>query len=154
MSSASRWCFRIGAVLAAGVALLHAAIPVAAPDWYAYFGVPELAAAKRLGASWPDALTLVLAAIFAGWGYYALAALGAAWRPPFLRAGLVAIAGVCLLRGAALGPEVLMLARGASQPRHLVFSAVALALGVVYGVGTWRAWGFLARRRQAAEVHR
>jgi hypothetical protein len=145
MSPAARWCSRVGALLAGGVALLHAALPFVAPEWYAYFGASELAVAKRAGARWPDALTLALAAVFAGWAYYALAALGAARRPPLLRWGLAAI-GVCLLRGATLAPEVPALARGAIPLRYPAFSVVALALGVTFGVGTWRAWP--ARRRQ------
>ncbi len=147
MPSTARWCFRVGALLAAGVALLHAALPFVAPDWYAYFGAPELAVAKRAGARWPDALTFALAAVFAGWGYYAMAALGAARRPPLLRWGLAAIGGVCLLRGAALVAEVPALARGATPPRYAAFSAVALAIGVAYGFGTWRAWPALGRPR-------
>jgi hypothetical protein len=146
MPPATRWCFRVGALLAAGVALLHAALPFLAPEWYAYFGASELAVAKRTGARWPDALTLALAAVFAGWAYCALAALGAARRPPLLRWGLAAIGGVCLLRGATLVPEVLALARGALPLRYAVFSVVALAIGVTYGVGTWRAWPALRRR--------
>jgi hypothetical protein len=101
------------------VALLHAALPFVAPEWYAYFGASELAVAKRTGARWPDALTLALAAVFAGWAYYALAAVGAARR-----------GGVCLLRGATLVPEVLALARGAIPLRSPMFSVVALAIGV------------------------
>ena len=140
MSPAARWCFRVGAALAAGVALLHAALPLSAPEAYAYFGAPELAAAERAGARWPDVLTLALAAVFAGWSYYALAALGTVRRPPLLRWGLVAVGGVCLLRGAALVPEALALARGTGEPRHAVFSAVALAIGAAYALGAWRAW--------------
>jgi hypothetical protein len=146
MPPATRWCFRVGALLAAGVALLHVSLPFVAPEWYAYFGAAELGVAKRAGARWPDALTLALAAVFAGWAYYALAALGAARRPPLLRWGLAAIGGVCLLRGATLVPEVLALARGAIPLRYPVFSVVALAIGVAYAVGTWRAWPVLGRR--------
>ena len=146
MPPAARWSFRVGAALAAGVALLHAALPLVAPGWYAYFGAPELAAAKLAGARWPDGLTLGLAGVFAGWAYYALAALGAARRPPLLRWGLAAVGGVCLLRGATLVPEVLALARGAIPLRYPAFSVVALAIGVAYGVGTWRAWPALRRR--------
>jgi hypothetical protein len=72
--------------------------------------------------------------------------LGAARRPPLLRWGLAAIGGVCLLRGATLVPEVPALARGAIPLRYPVFSVVALALGVTFGVGTWRAWPALRRR--------
>jgi hypothetical protein len=97
--------------------------PVRRAEWYAYFGASELAVAKRTGARWPDALTLALAAVFAGWAYYALAALGAARRPPLLRWGLAAIGGVCLLRGATLVPEVPALARGAIPLRYPVFSS-------------------------------
>ncbi|HYW31291.1 MAG TPA: hypothetical protein VE869_07250 [Gemmatimonas sp.] len=143
MSSVTRWCFRVGAMLAAAVALLHAALPFVAPEWYAFFGASDLAVAKRAGAPWPDALTRALAVVFAGWVYYALAALGVARRPPLLRWGLAAIGGVCLLRGATLVPELLALARGAVPLRYPVFSAVALAIGVTYGVGTWRAWATL-----------
>jgi hypothetical protein len=146
MPPAARRCFRLGAVLAAAVALLHAAMPFAPPGAYAYFGAPDLAAAAATGARWPDVLTLGLAAVFAGWSYYALGALGAVRRPPLLRWGLAAVGGVCLLRGVAIVPEGLALARGGGPLRPVVFSAVALALGVSYALGTWRAWPLLRRR--------
>ena len=147
MSPAARWCFRLGAALAAGIALLHVALPFATPAAYAYFGAPDLAAAKEAGARWPDVLTLALAAVFAGWSYYALAALGAVRRPPLLRWGLAAVGGICLLRGAAIVTDGLALARGAGRPRYAAFSAVALVLGVTYAVGAWRAWRALGAPR-------
>ena len=140
MSPTVRWCFRLGAVLSAGVALLHAALPFAAPDLYAYFGAPDLAIAKQAGARWPDVLTFALATVFAGWSYYALSALGAVRRPPLLRWGLAAVGGVCVLRGAAVVPQALTLLHGAGQPQQVAFSTVALAIGVAYALGTWRAW--------------
>jgi hypothetical protein len=81
MPPAARWCFRVGALLAAGVALLHAALPFVAPEWYADFGASELAVAKRTGARWPDALTLALAAVFAGWAYAARSRSGTLRSP-------------------------------------------------------------------------
>jgi hypothetical protein len=55
----ARFCFRVGATLAAGIALLHVALPFAEPGAYAYFGAPQLAVAERAGARWPDVLALL-----------------------------------------------------------------------------------------------
>jgi len=147
MTPPTRWSFRIGALLAAGIALLHLALPFTAPEGYAYFGAPELATAKRSGAWWPDVLSVALGALFAGWSYYAVAALGAVRRPPLLRWGLLAVGGVCVLRGVAIVPELLALARGAGQPRYAVFSAVALVIGLAYTFGSWQAWPALRSSR-------
>jgi hypothetical protein len=133
------WLIAAG-VLSAGIALLHLGIIAAGPRGYTYFGAGDLAPLAAAGSPVPALLTAGLALVFGVWSWYAFAGAGLARRPPLLRLGLWAIGAVYAARGAALLPEGLGLARGATSPplRYAVFSLVSLATGLAYLVGVWR----------------
>lgn len=138
--------------LSFGVALLHLGIVAGGPPAYRYFGAGDLAPLAERGSPVPALLTLGLAGVFGAWGLYALAGAGVVRRPPLLAPGLLAIGGIYTARGLAVVPELADLARGASAvpARYAGFSAVALAIGLVYLVGTARAWRALRARRPRA----
>ena len=128
----------LGAGLSFAVALLHAAIIFAGPEAYAYFGAVHLAPLEAAGSPVPDLVTAGLVAVFAVFGCYALAGAGVIRRLPLLLPGLLAIGAVYTLRGLALFPELVQLARGtaAFPPRYAVFSLVSLLTGAAYLAGT------------------
>ena len=127
----------VGACLSFGVALLHLAIIFAGPGAYTYFGAPELAPLEAAGSAVPDAVTAGLVAVFAVFGGYALSGAGLVRRLPLLVVALLAIGVVYTLRGLALFPELVQLARGTASfpPRHAVFSLVSLLAGAAYLAG-------------------
>jgi len=94
------------------------------------------------GRGWPAALTLLFAAGFAMLGLYALSGAGRVRPLPLLRTGLVAAATVYLLRGLLLVPGLVALAAGrpGHPPRALLFSAVALAIGICPAAGLVTGW--------------
>ena len=134
---------RVLLLVAAGcsgfVAVLHLAIAIGGPAWYRYFGAPSLAAQIEAGAALvPTTLALAVAAVFIVWACYALSGAGAIRRLPLLRTALFVIAGVFLLRGVQVVPEVAGVARGALPGRYPVFSAFSAFAGVVYLLGVIR----------------
>ena len=133
-------------VASALVALLHVAIIFAGGAGYRYFGAgEELARLDEQGSLVPDAITAFLVAIFGTWAAYAFSGAGLLPKLPFRRFCLVAIGVVYTLRGLAIVPEMWrVMAAGLDHlPRHLAFSAVSLAIGLLYLAGTRGAWATL-----------
>lgn len=139
-TSGRSWLVGAG-VLSASIAALHVAIIAAGPRGYTYFGAGDLAPAAAAGSPVPALLTAGLALVFGVWSWYAFAGAGLVRRPPLLRPGLWVVGAVYAARGLALVPEAAALWRGSASPppRYAVFSLVALATGLAYLVGAWRA---------------
>ena len=133
------WLVLAGA-LSATASLVHLAIIVGGAPWYRFFGAGErmaqLAEARSLR---PTLITLGIATVLAAWAAYAFAGAGLIARLPLMRPALVAISAVYLLRGVAPVP-VLMATRGRVTSFWIWSSLIVLAFGIVYAVGTWRAW--------------
>jgi hypothetical protein len=105
-----------------------------------------MAQAAERGSSTPALVTAGIAAILFAWAAYAFSGAGLIRRLPLIRTALVAISAVYLLRGLAPAPLLVL------APRQLdAFawwsSAIVLAYGLAYAIGTWRAWPELSRRR-------
>lgn len=134
----------LAAIGSFAVALLHLVIiPIGAPA-YRYFGAPDLAVLEERGSWTPALLTLVLVVIFSVFGLYALSGARKIRRLPLLLTGLIAIGSLYALRGLAVFPELVYLARGAELPsRYAVFSLVALVIGIAYLIGTAGEWRLL-----------
>jgi hypothetical protein len=145
---------RGGWLLAAAVAsfalvVLHFAIIVVGAPAYAYFLAGEamvtLAQERSLI---PTVVTGAIAAVLAVFGIYALAGAGVLHLPA-ARILVAAIGCVYTLRGLLIVPEAVMV-RFLDRPvRALVFSAIALAIGVIHLVGVARRWSLLAPRHPA-----
>ena len=150
-TSGRSWLVGAGA-LSVGIAALHVAVIAAGPRAYAYFGAGELAPLAAAGSPVPALVTAGLALVFGVWGWYAFAGAGLGRRPPLLRVGLWVIGAIYALRGLALVPEVAALWRGSASlpPRYAAFSLVALATGLAYLVGAWRARARLRAAREPA----
>lgn len=128
------------------MALLHLAIIFVGASAYRYFGAADLAPLAEQGSAMPALITSLLVILFAVWGAYALSGAGVLRPLPLLRVALVLIAAIYTLRGLAVIPELIQMARGGlAEPRMAVFSAVSLAIGVLYIAGLMS-----SRRRKAA----
>lgn len=134
--------------LSAAAALLHLAIIAGGPDWYRFFGAGEgMARMAERGMLRPALITVGIAAILAVWAAYAFAGAGLIRRLPLMRTALVLISCIYLLRGLVLVP--LFLFRPATVGAFALWSSlIVLAYGMLYAVGTWRAWPALSAKRR------
>ena len=124
---------------------LHIACIVGGPDWYRFFGAGEaMASAAERGEVYPALGTFAIAAILALWAAYAFAGAGLIRRLPLMRTALVAITAIYLLRGAAL--ILALTVPGMGGQFNIWSSVIVLGYGVVYLIGTWRAWPSLSRK--------
>ncbi len=135
--------FMIGGGLSALASALHLAIIVGGPPWYRFFGAGErLAQAAEQGRIYPALVTVAIAAVLAGWSAYAFSAAGLLPRLPFLKAALVAICGIYLVRGLLLA---VFAVRPALATPFLVWSSVVvLVYAAAYAGGLITGWRELA----------
>jgi hypothetical protein len=129
-----------GALLSAVAALLHLGIIAGGPAWYRFFGAGERFAQAAADGRWyPAVVTLGIAAVLSAWSMYALAGAGVIAGLPFLKAALVAITAVYLVRGVAFAP--LVLAKGGTLTPFVVWSSlICFGYGVVHLVGLVQRW--------------
>ena len=141
----------VGGWLSLMASLLHVACIFGGPDWYRFFGAGEgVAQAAERGEALPTLMTLGIATVLAIWAAYAFAGAGAIRRLPLMRTALIAISTIYLGRGLiVLHPA--MLNRPDLSPGFMLWSSlIVLAFGVVYSVGTWRAWPSLSNKESFA----
>ncbi|MBY4675795.1 hypothetical protein [Marinobacterium arenosum] len=87
-------------------ALLHLAVILGGPAWYRFFGAGEhMAQLAERGNPWPALLTLMIAAVLAGWGCYCLALAGLLPPLPWMLPIVQLITAIYLIR--ALYPLLL-----------------------------------------------
>jgi hypothetical protein len=101
-----------------------------------------MAKLAEAGSPIPTRITSGIVLVLAAWAYCALAGAGLAPKPPLLRYLLAGIAAIYLLRG-LLGFGLKKIIRGNSMEFWLWSSAICLALGLAYLVGTRQAWDSL-----------
>jgi hypothetical protein len=146
--STSRTLLRIAGTASFAIALLHVGIAIAGAPAYRWFGAGlELATLSERGSPWPPVITLGLALLFTIWGLYPWSATGVGPRMPWLRAGLVTITAIYLLRGVPLVRVLLGRPVFPTTPefRYVVFTAVAFAIGVVHLAAVSSGWRTLGR---------
>ena len=98
------------------------------------------------GSPTPTLITIGIVVILSVWAAYAFAGAGLIRRLPLMRTALVTITAIYLLRGMILFPA---LAAGPGADAFTIWSsAIVLAYGIVYAIGTWRSWCFLSQRPQ------
>ena len=134
-----------GGLLSAAAALMHIGCIVKGPGWYRFFGAPEpLIRAVENGDLTLHWMTAGIALILAIWSAYAFAGAGLIRPLPLMRSALVAITTIYLVRGLLIVPALL-------QPNARAFdiwsSLIVLVYGIVYALGTWRAWNQLSHRK-------
>lgn len=118
------------------VALLHVYVMVKGAAGYRSFGAGERLASMSERGSWiPSLVTSGITLTFVIFAYYYLAAGGWLPIPPFFKEGLVAIAAVYTLRGAAVLPLWLI---GRQLNRfEWTSSIVALLIGLLHMVAAY-----------------
>jgi hypothetical protein len=134
-----------GGLLSAAASLIHIGCIIQGPAWYRLFGAPEpLIRALEQGNSTLHWMTAGIALVLAIWAAYAFAGAGLIRRLPWMHTALVAISAVYLARGLVIVPVLL-------QPSPRTFdiwsSVVVLVYGILYALGTWRAWDQLSDRK-------
>ena len=125
-------------------ALLHVAIIMGGPDWYRFFGAgEELASMAEHGSWYPGVLTFGIALVLFIWGLYGFTGAGLLrQRLPFLKASLVIISAIYLLRGLALAPAYLV--KPELVDTFLIWSSlICLVYGAAYAIGTRQVWARL-----------
>ena len=150
MNQGRHWLITAGC-LSLAAALVHLATIAGGPEWYLFFGAGEPIAKAAERGSWiPAGVTLAIATILALWGAYAFSGAGLLRRLPLLRTGLVVITAVYLLRGAMLFfPETFD--RPDLSPAFMFWSSsIVLVFGLVYLIGTWRAWPAMSLDKELA----
>ena len=136
------------------IAAVHVAIILIGPSAYEYFGGDYLVPLVERGSPFPALLTLGIAFIFVVWGVYALSGAGVTRRLPLMRTALIIVGTLCTLRGLDFVQDIFQrLFEGFSRPvKFTVFSAVSLAVGLLYLVGVIGQWQRISlTTRPAAE---
>lgn len=135
----------VGGSLSVAAALLHVACIFGGPDWYRFFGAGERMAQAAARGSWvPAVMTLGIATVLAIWAAYAFSGAGLFARLPLLRTGLIVISAIYLIRGMVLFFPSAFQRPDLSENFLRWSSAIVLAFGLVYAIGTWRAWNSLS----------
>jgi hypothetical protein len=135
-----------GGILSLSGAAVHLGAIAGGPGWYRFFGAGErVARMAEQGSATPAAMASGIALLLAIAAAYAFSGAGLIRPLPLLRPGLVAITAVYLARGlVVLWPAALR--RPDLSTAFLTWSSlVVLLFGVIYLVGTWRAWSTLAQ---------
>lgn len=96
------------------------------------------------GSWYPALITIGISLVLAAWSAYALSGAGLLPAFPFLKAVLVAVTSVYLLRGVG-GFALAVFAPGANSPAFWAWSsAICLLIGSVHAVGLVKQWPALA----------
>ncbi len=131
----------LGGGLSMLAALLHVGIVIGGPAWYRFFGAgEELAVMAEQGSWYPAVLTFGIALLLFVWSLYAFSGAGLLrQRLPFVKASLVIISVIYLLRGLALAPAYLV--KPELVDTFLIWSSlICLMYGAAYAIGTRQVW--------------
>ena len=143
MSARGRGLLLSAGLADAAIAFFHLGVIAVGAPAYRYFGAGEgLVRKAEEGSILPAALTTGAAGVFVLFAAYAFSAAGMLTPLPRLRAALVSISVIYLLRGLSALPQGIALARAPEllPPRFFLFSLVALAVGLLHAAGTARTW--------------
>lgn len=144
MSNKGKPLLVVGAAGSSIAALAHIGCIIFGAEWYRFFGAGEdMAQMAERGEWYPAAVTSVLVVVLSLWALYGLSGAGVIRRLPLLRLGLVTISAVYLIRSVAFVGIMPMFPEN-SLTFWLVSSAICLSLGLLYAVGTYRAWPVLS----------
>lgn len=140
MSPFARTCFLLGALGSICAALVHVWAIFTGPEAYAALGAPpDVVLSAKAGTWYAPTITLGIAIIIFGWALYALSAIKLLPRFLWLRAGLIAIASVLLLRAVLWIP--IYLANNLPFTSFDVWSStLCFILGSLYALGLIFGW--------------
>lgn len=133
----SKYFLMAGGVISALISIVHAVL-VVEPALFVYISAGResvLAQMAIQGSSPTTAATIGLALIFAIWALYAFSGAGLIRPLPLLRAALIFISVIYLLRALAVFPEINMVMNQGYPFRFVVFSIISLVTGLLYLLG-------------------
>ena len=133
----TRYLLIAGGVVTALISLLHVVLALK-PELYRYFGPGEgstLAQSAAEGSKGTTIATVVLALVFALWAAYAFSGARLIGALPLLRAALIAIGVIYVLRSLFVVSEIRMVLTQGYPFRFVVFSAISLIAGLLYLIG-------------------
>ncbi|MGY0634270.1 hypothetical protein [Luteimonas sp. A478] len=105
MASPTNKFLVVGAALSGIAALMHLACLAVGAPLFRLLGAGEQMAQLHLAGHWyPSVVTLVIAAVLAGWSAYALSGAGVIRQLPLRRTILSAITTIYIVRGIAFVP--------------------------------------------------
>ena len=140
MSDTTSALLTLAGTASLAIAMLQFVMYFGGPAMYRYCGTPEFLIAFRVRQPvWAFLLEVALFCLFSVFAAYAFS--GAGWiRPlPWRAPMLAAIAVVYLLRGLLVIVQ-LTGSVALSRPRDILYSFLALAIGMAYAVPTWPHW--------------
>ena len=118
------------------IGILHVVTLIRAREMFYWVGIgPDMDRLSRVHVVLPYLLSVAAGAAFCVCGLYGLSAARVVRPLPLLGPGLMAIAGIFLLR--AVGGTGLGGFLEDSCLKENAFSAVALVIGILYAVGAW-----------------
>ena len=134
-------CYLITAALCCIIAALaHLGCIVFGGGWYRFFGAGEqMALLAEQGDPHPTIVTSVIVTVLLIWALFGLSGAGVIRRLRLLRTALCVISAIFLLRGLAF-VAIMPMFPGNSLTFWLTSSAICLVMGLIYGIGTARAW--------------
>jgi hypothetical protein len=138
-----------GGVISALISALHVILALR-PTLYAYVTADQESALAQMaeqGSSLIQIATVALALLFAIWALCAFSGAGLMRRLPLLRAALIAIGVIYILRALFLPTEINMVMTQGYPFRFVVFSTISLAAGLFYLIGTLYQGASLTLRR-------
>ena len=143
MTPLGSFLLNVAGMASLAIALLQFVMYFGGPVAYRYCGTPE--PLIRFRVRHPGSAFLVEFALFVLFSLFAAYAFSGAglirpvpWRAP----GLAVIALIYLLRG-ALAVLQLTGSVSLSRPRDILYSVLALLIGVAYAIPTWMHWADL-----------
>ncbi len=138
-----------GGMMSALISALHIVLALA-PGLYRYIG-PDQSALTDMAAQGSSITTIVsaaLALIFAIWALYAFSGAGLIGRLPLLRATLMVICAIYILRALFLPTEINMVLTEGYPFRFVVFSTISLVTGLLYLIGILKRRASLANGKK------
>jgi hypothetical protein len=104
------------------------------------------------GSSITTIASVILALIFAIWAIFAFSGAGLIGRLPLLRAVLIVISVVYLLRALFLPLEINMVLTQGYPFRFVIFSTISLLAGLLYLIGFWKQRASLTSSKRSKSV--
>jgi hypothetical protein len=126
-------------VICALISALHMILALK-PALYRYISAGQQSALVQMAeqGSGPTTIaTVALALIFAVWAVYAFSGARLIGRLPLMRAVLITIAVIHLVRALALPSEINMALNQGYPVRFSVYSVISLVAGMLFLIGVW-----------------
>jgi len=134
-----------GGVLSAFISIFHVVL-VFNPTLFSYVtpGQSALTEMALQGSSITTVASIALALLFAIWALYAFSGAGMIRRLPLLRAALIIIGIIYILRSLFLPSEIKMVLTQAYPLQFVIFSLISLVTGLFYIIGVLKQRTILA----------